>query len=193
MASEKPADKKTEQKPQKQKEEKIEKKKIIHHEEIRDEHLIRVAGYDIPGSKKLLSGLTRIKGVGWAISNAACLKLGFSKDKRISELSKDELKQIEDFLKNPTISDFMKNRQKDEETGETKHFIGTDLEMKKDFDIRKMKKIRSYKGVRHTSGQPVRGQRTRSHFRKKGQASGVKGKKPIASAPTTAKPTGGKK
>ena len=49
--------------------------------------------------------------------------------------------------------------------------------MKKDFDIRRLKKIRSYKGVRHTSGQPVRGQRTRSHFRKKGQSVSVMKKK----------------
>jgi len=144
--------------------------------------LVRIAGFDIPGGKKILPGLTRIKGVGWSLSNAACLKLKVPKEKKIAELTKDEIKQIEGFLRNPEIYDFMKNRQKDAETGETGHYIGSDLEMKKDFDIRRMKKIRSYKGVRHTSGQPVRGQRTRSHFRKKGQAvsvtkKGAKGKK----------------
>lgn len=175
-----------EQKPQKQKEEKTEKvKKAFHQEDEREELLVRVAGYDIPGSKQLLVGLTRIKGVGWGISNAACLKLKIPKEKKVSDLTKDEIKKIEEFLKNPDIKDFMKNRRKDEESGETTHVIGTDLEMRKDFDIRRMKKIRSYKGIRHTSGQPVRGQRTRSHFRKKGQAVAVK-KKPEA-------PTGGKK
>jgi small subunit ribosomal protein S13 len=169
-----------EQKPQKQKEEKQEKKKHFHEEERMEESLIRIAGYDIPGSKKLLPGLTRIKGVGWSISNAACIKLNLSKDKKVSELTKDEIKMIETFLKNPDVKDFMKNRRSDLETGETGHFIGTDLEMKKDFDIRRMKKIRSYKGIRHTSGLPVRGQRTRSHFRKnKGQSTGIK-KKPTA-------------
>ena len=142
-----------------------------------DEILVRIAGYDIPGSKKVLPGLTRIKGVGWSISNAACIKLAIPKNKKISELTKPEIETIEKFLKNPMINEFLMNRRKDEETGESKHYIGTELEIKKDFDIRKMKKIRSYKGVRHTSGQPVRGQRTRSHFRKRGQAVSVMKKK----------------
>lgn len=189
MSQENPIDEKAEQKQQKQKEkeEKDEKtKKSMRHEEESEEHLIRIAGYDIPGSKKLYPGLTRVKGVGWAMSNAACIKLGFSRDKKIAELRKDEIKQIEDFLKNPEVKVYMKNRQKDEETGETGHFIGTDLDMKKDFDIRKMKKIRSYKGIRHTSGQPVRGQRTRSHFRKKGALVAVR--KKTEAAPAKPKP-----
>lgn len=154
-----------------QKEERTEqKKKFAHHEEEREESLIRISGYDIPGSKNLYAGLTRVKGVGWAISNAVCLKLGFPKDKKVGDLSKDDIKKIEEFLSKLEVKDYMKNRRNDEETGETSHLVGTNLDMRKDFDIRKMKKIRSYKGVRHTSGQPVRGQRTRSHFRKKGQA-----------------------
>ena len=44
--------------------------------------------------------------------------------------------------------------------------------MQREFDIRKMKKIKCYKGVRHSLGQPVRGQRTRAHFRK-GRSIGV--------------------
>lgn len=135
--------------------------------------LVRIAGYDIPGTKGLMTGLTRIKGVGWGIAKAACLKLGMDDKKKIGDLTKPEIQQIEQFLKNPSIPDFMKNRRKDVETGETKHYIGTDLEMKKDFDIRRMKKIRSYKGVRHTAGQPVRGQRTKSHFRSKKKATGA--------------------
>ncbi|MBU0760073.1 MAG: 30S ribosomal protein S13 [Nanoarchaeota archaeon] len=141
-----------------------------------EESLVRIAGNDIPGSKKIFAGLTRVKGVGWSIANATCLKLKIPKDKRISELSKEEINKIEEFLKAPDIQDFLKNRRSDLETGETKHYVGVDLEMKKDFDIRRLKKIRSYKGMRHTAGLPVRGQRTRAHFRKKGQAVSV-GKK----------------
>ena len=76
------------------------------------------------------------------------------------------------------IPNFLKNRRFDPETGETTHYVGTDLEMKHEFDIKKMIKIRSYKGVRHASGQPVRGQKTRSHFRsrKNKQAVGLKKK-----------------
>jgi small subunit ribosomal protein S13 len=141
-----------------------------------EETLIRILGKDIRGSRNFLTGLTKIKGVSWGISNAACIKLKIPKDKKISALSKEEIEKVENFLKNPEIADYLKNRRKDVETGETKHFVSTDLDMKKDFDIRRLKKIRSYKGIRHTAKLPVRGQRTRSHFRKKGQAVKVKRK-----------------
>jgi small subunit ribosomal protein S13 len=52
--------------------------------------------------------------------------------------------------------------------------------MKKEFDVRRLKKIRSYRGLRHALGQPTRGQRTRSHFRARGKKKatiGVKRKK----------------
>ena len=52
------------------------------------------------------------------------------------------------------------------------HLINTDLDLSKDGDIKRMKKVKSYKGLRHTWGLPVRGQRTRSNFRKnKGKVS----------------------
>jgi small subunit ribosomal protein S13 len=159
-----------------------EKQKPKHMREETEEALVRISGYDIPGSRKLLPGLTRIKGVGWTISNAVCKTLKIPPSKKISEMTKDEIVKIEEFIKNPKIMDFLKNRRKDLESGETTHNTGANLEMKRDFDIRRLKKIRSYKGIRHTSGQPVRGQRTRAHFRKKGQAvsvtkKGAKGKK----------------
>lgn len=157
-------------------------------EVISEEVLIRILQRDIPGSKKVSIGLTKIKGVSWSIANAVVIKLGIPANKKVSDLSKDEITQIEQFLKNADIPEFMKNRRRDMETGISKHYTGTDLDMKKDFDIRRLKKIRSYKGVRHTAGLPVRGQRTRSHFRTKGQAV-KRAAKPVA-APTQA---GGKK
>lgn len=141
-----------------------------------NEVLVRILGYDIPGSKNLIVGLTRIKGVSWAISNAVCLKLNMSKAKKISELSKAEIQQIESFLKNPQVYDFLKNRRLDRESGETKHYFGSDLDIKREFDIKRLKEIKSYKGLRHALKLPVRGQRTRSHFRNKGVAMGVKRK-----------------
>lgn len=142
------------------------------------EVLVRILGYDIPGSKALYAGLTRIKGVSWGISNALCLRLGLDKNTKISTLSKADISKIESSLKNLDIPIFMKNRRLDPETGESVHLYGTDLTMKSDFDIKRMRKIRSYKGIRHASKLPVRGQRTRSHFRTKGrQAVGVRRKK----------------
>jgi small subunit ribosomal protein S13 len=138
------------------------------------EELIRIASYDIPGSRNLYSGLTRIKGISWTISNVLCKKLGFERSKKISSLTDKEIEKIEDYLKNLDAPDFIKNRRFDPENGETGHLIGIDLDLKKDFDIKRLKKIKSYKGVRHTSKLPVRGQRTRGHFRKVGIAVGVK-------------------
>lgn len=145
------------------------------------ETLIRILGYDIPGSKNIYLGLTYIKGISWALSNAICIKLNIPRSKRISELKKEEILKIEEFLKQLPVPDYLKNRRFDPETGETKHFYGTDLEMKKEFDIKKLIKMRSYKGIRHASGQPVRGQKTRSHFRsrKNKKTTGIKKKEKV--------------
>jgi len=143
----------------------------------RNEVLVRILGYDIPGSRNIYSGLTRIKGVSWAISNAACIKLNIPRGKKIEELSKDEIKKIENFLKSLELPDYLLNRRKDQETGLTAHYLGSDLDIKREFDIKRMREIKSYKGIRHGAKLPVRGQRTRSHFRTKGKAMGIKRKK----------------
>ncbi len=133
--------------------------------EENNEILVRIYGYDIPGSRNVYAGLTRIKGISWAISNAICLKLKLPQSKRIGELTKDDIKKIEGFLENLDVPDYLKNRRKDRETGETAHFYGADLDMKRDFDIKRLREIKSYRGIRHALKLPVRGQRTRSHFR----------------------------
>ena len=171
--------------------EKVEKKPFVREE--REETLIRISGYDIPGSRNIYTGLTRIKGVSWALTNAICLKLKLDKNKKIAELKTEEIKQIEKFLENPEVPAFLKNRRYDPESGETVHLVGSKLDMTKDFDIRRMKKIKSYKGLRHIAGQPVRGQRTRSHFRKRGQPVKRKGKTGTETKPATTTTKGGEK
>jgi len=154
-------------------------KKDFRREEKNEVNLIRISGKDIISTKKVFVGLTNIKGISWAFSNAVCKILGIDKKKRIQDLSHDEILKIESFIKNPKIPNFLKNRQKDFDSGEDKHLTGSDLDLRKEFDIKRLKKIKSYKGNRHTYGQPVRGQRTKSHFRvnkKKSGAVGVKGK-----------------
>jgi small subunit ribosomal protein S13 len=141
------------------------------------ETLIRILSYDIPGSKSVGVGLTKIKGVSWTIAKVISIKLGIPPSKKFQDLSEDEIKKIEDFLENPDIPGFLKNRRSDPETGEELHLKGTDLELKKEFDIKRLKKMRSYVGIRHASRLPVRGQRTRANFRSKGKAVGVKRKK----------------
>ena len=81
----------------------------------------------------------------------------------------DEIKKINDVIVNPKdykVPSWMLNRRKDLETGQDRHLISADLTFSTDNDIKMQKMIRSYKGVRHILGQPVRGQRTKSNFRK---------------------------
>ncbi len=169
------AEEKTEKQVQK-KEPKLDFKLKQQKEEEFLESLVRIHGKDIPGNKKIYPGLTYIKGVSWAVSNAICRILKFDKNIKISELSKKQIEEIEAFLQKPTMYDYMKNRQRDYDTGESKHLLTNELDMVKDFDIKRMRQIKSYKGMRHALKQPVRGQRTRSHFRTTGVAVGVKKK-----------------
>jgi small subunit ribosomal protein S13 len=150
--------------------------------------IVRILSTDIPANAKLYAGLTRIKGVSWSISNALCHLLKLEKNKKISSLTEPEIEKITEFLKAPNIPIFLMNRRRDLATGLDKHLVKTDLEMQREFDIRDMKKIRSYKGWRHAMGQPVRGQRTKSHFRK-GSSLGVQRTKakPATSPATKAK------
>ena len=141
--------------------------------------LVRIHNTDIRGEKGVYVGLTRIKGVSFAISNAICKILGLDKRKKVSDLSKEDMEKISKEIKDPKIPSFMMNRRKDIDTGEDSHLSITDLDLRKEFDLKRLRKIRSYKGLRHARGLPVRGQRTRSHFRKKGKnrVVGVKTKK----------------
>lgn len=156
--------------------EKIQATKVEKKHQFEDDHeiLVRIVGYDIPGSKGLYAGLTRIKGISWAISNIICIKLDFPKSKKISELSKEDIAKIEKFMKNFTVSEYQMNRRLDRSTGKTTHHFGADLDMKKEFDIKRLKEIKSYKGARHSQKLPVRGQRTKAHFRKNKLVAGTK-------------------
>ncbi len=142
-------------------------------------HLVRIANTDIDGNKKIQQGVLRIKGIGFMMSEAILAIAGIDKNRKAGELNDEDIKKIDDVLKNPSkIPSWMYNRRNDVVTGEDKHLIGSDLDFVKQEDIRNMKKIRSFRGVRHIRGLPVRGQKTRSNFRKnKGTVLGVKRKK----------------
>ena len=77
---------------------------------------------------------------------------------------------------NEHVPDCLLNRQKYYDTGDDIHSVSVDLKMLHDDDLNRMKKVKSYKGVRHASGHKVRGQRTYSNGRK-GLALGVSRKK----------------
>jgi len=121
-------------------------------------------------------GLTRIKGISWAVANAICKIMKLDKRKKVGSLNEKEIASISDFIEKMEISDYLKNRKKDPETGANNHLVGIKLELRKDFDIKRLRKIKSYRGIRLGAGLPTRGQRTRSHFRKNKGKAGIKKK-----------------
>ena len=142
------------------------------------ERIVRILSKDIEGGMNLYVGLSKIKGISWTLANAICKVLKLDKRRKIGSLTDEEVKTITEFVKNPQTPTYILNRRKDFETGEDKHLTGSDLELQKEFDIKRLKKIKSYKGYRHSAGLPVRGQRTRSNFRKnRRKGAGIK-KKP---------------
>ncbi len=142
------------------------------------QHIIRFAGTDINGTQPAIYALTNIKGVGIKLANAIVEKSGINPGTRMGFLSSSEVEKIEDILQNPLqygIPKWLLNRRKDRETGKDLHLLGSDLVLQTKNDIEDMKKIRSWKGFRHSYGLKVRGQRTRTTGRK-GKAIGVKKK-----------------
>lgn len=131
-------------------------------------HFVRIANTDLNGAKPIGSSLRYIKGIGFMFANLICNLAKIDAKKRTGDLNEDEIKRMNEVINNPlkfNVPAWMLNRRKDSETGQDRHLIATDLTFTQDNDIKIMKKIKSYKGVRHILGQPVRGQRTKSNFR----------------------------
>lgn len=146
-------------------------------------YFVRIVNTDLDGNKNINHALTKIKGVSFMFSNAICNAAQIEKTKKTGYLTDNEAAKIEDVIKEPLkfgIPSWLFNRKRDPEDSTDKHLVGSTLTFTQDNDIKMMKKIRSYKGVRHSLGLPVRGQRTKSNFRKnKGKVLGVKKKEGV--------------
>ncbi len=132
------------------------------------QEVVRIARTGIDGTQPINKALTGLKGVGEMYANAVAQKLDVETDETLGDLDEDKIDEIEDLLQNPgelDLPDWLRNRRKDRDTGEHQHLIESDLELRKEFDIRRLKEIDSYKGWRHEIGLPVRGQKTKSSFR----------------------------
>jgi len=144
-------------------------------------HIVRVVTTDLDGNKPILQAMRKIKGISHSLANAICHITKIDKNKKAGNLTKEEITKIESVIKEPiknNIPSWLLNRRADPETNQNKHLVATDLRFQQESDIKRLKKIKSYKGMRHAVGLPVRGQKTRSNFRKnKGKAMGVKRKK----------------
>ena len=141
-------------------------------------YIIRIANSDVSGEERLANALTSIRGIGPRISNAIIQKLKLNPNKLAGKLDDKNVVDIENAIMNLNdyVPDWLLNRQKDYDTGNDIHPVSVELKMTHDEDLNRMKKVKSYKGIRHASGHKVRGQRTYSNGRK-GLALGVSRKK----------------
>ena len=139
------------------------------------DNMARIAGIDLQDSWKVDFALTKIKGLGWPLSKKIMKAAGVDVKKRISDLTADEVNKIGVEL--------------------DKYRIEGDLARAVRGNIQRLQVIGSYRGLRHTKGLPVRGQRTRTNARtKRGKRKTVGAfKKEMLSKMTTAKTEGAKK
>lgn len=139
-------------------------------------HILRIAGKDIEGSKKIIIALSQIKGLGYNVSQVILQSLNINSSMRIGFLTEKEVSDIEAAIKNPSligIPNWYLNRRKDSDTGSDKHLLTSDLDFTISNDIEREKTVYSWRGYRHMFGLRVRGQCTRTTGRK-GGAVGVK-------------------
>ena len=145
-------------------------------EEIK--YFVRVGTTDLDGTKSVRVALTGIKGVGRHTSTIISRIAGVDELAKLGRLDEGSVNRIRAAVEQyaSKIPTWMANRPKDIYTGEAKHLLGADVSLAKDEDVNLMRKIRCYKGIRHETGQKVRGQRTKSTGRT-GTTVGVKRKK----------------
>lgn len=132
-------------------------------------HLVRIAGKDLQGNKKLTAALSDIRGVGDNFAAAVVKKMGIDPSIRVGTLSDQEIHAVEKALQDVSASalpQWYYNRRNDREAGETKQLLGSDLDFAVKNDIDAEKNVQSWKGIRHSLGLKVRGQRTRTTGRK---------------------------
>ncbi|MBI3695652.1 MAG: 30S ribosomal protein S13 [Acidobacteria bacterium] len=108
--------------------------------------MARIAGVDLPPQKRAEIGLTYIYGIGRARANSLLARAGVSPDKKVRDLSEDEVNKIRHIL---------------EEEGQ----VEGDLRKEVSMSIRRLIEIGSYRGLRHRRNLPVRGQRTHTNAR----------------------------
>jgi small subunit ribosomal protein S13 len=126
--------------------------------------MARIAGVDLPNKKRAEIGLTYIYGIGRARSNSILYRAGVDANKKIADLTEDEVSRIRQIL---------------EEEGAVEGDLRKEISM----NIKRLIEMGSYRGLRHRRGLPVRGQRTHTNARtRKGPRRGtVANKKKSAS------------
>jgi small subunit ribosomal protein S13 len=119
----------------------------------------RIAGVNIPTQKRVEIALTYIHGIGRTKASEICQKVGIPRERRVSELTEDEVVRIRESI-------------------DRDHTVEGDLRREVAMSIKRLMDLGCYRGLRHRKGLPVRGQRTRGNARtRKGRARPIAGKK----------------
>ena len=128
--------------------------------------MARIAGIDLPRTKRVEIGLTYIYGIGRARSLSILMRTGISPDKQVKDLTEEEVSKIRQII---------------EEEGGIEGDLRKDVAM----NIKRLIEIGSYRGYRHRRNLPVRGQRTHTNARtRKGPRKGAIANKKRATAKT---------
>lgn len=121
--------------------------------------MARIAGINIPTNKRVIIALTYIHGIGRTTAVQIAEKLGIDHSRRVQDLTDEELLRIR-------------------ETIDSDHQVEGDLRRDTAMNIKRLMDLRTYRGLRHRTGLPVRGQRTHTNARtRKGKAKPIAGKK----------------
>ena len=122
--------------------------------------MARIAGVNVPDKKRTPIALTYIHGIGRTTAFKICDKLGIDVQKRMGELDEDTLNRIRSEIDSDA------------------YLIEGDLRREVSMNIKRLLDMKCYRGLRHRSGLPVNGQRTRTNARtRKGPAKPIAGKK----------------
>jgi small subunit ribosomal protein S13 len=122
--------------------------------------MARIAGVNVPDKKRIPIALSYVHGIGRPTAFKICEKLGLDLTMRMGEATEEILNKI---------------RSEIEKGG---YIIEGDLRREVSMNIKRLQDMRCYRGLRHRSGLPVRGQRTKTNARtRKGPAKTVAGKK----------------
>ena len=108
--------------------------------------MARIAGVNLPNQKRLEIGLTYIYGIGRSTSNGLLAKVGIEPDRKVRDLTEDEVAKLRDYID--------QNEQ-----------VEGDLRRERTQAIKRLQEIGSYRGQRHRRNLPVRGQRTKTNAR----------------------------
>ena len=126
-----------------------------------------MADTDMDGQKTLSTALTAVRGVGPRTAIQICKNTGFDPASLAGHLSAEEQETLRVAIEGyaETVPLWMLNLQRDLETGDELHLTGQQVSLTLEDDINRLRTMKCYRGVRHASGNKVRGQRGRSNGR----------------------------